>query len=301
MRHLCTRIIHEMVIADQRELMHYLQAEHGEGREGSELLPLLKAKLGSSLRSQVQSVRYRAPELIVMVEKALEPGDLRIAGPETGEPGSMHPVSIRSMHLDEAELSAIGHFGVTDALLAICTEPDVAIALGLMWPADTGSSKSLLKQIESLEIQLESSQEINTLLIDLAKSLAEEKGEQLQELVIEKATAAILNETAASQLATSTDDDVADLLDSTLGSVVQEDIFAEIYEQIKQLHPVDRLALCLCEPDEVLENWVESQYGEFPTPTSCTDIKLSCDTLIGKMASAVEGRIYEAAEAETEE
>jgi hypothetical protein len=297
MRHLCTRNIHEIVIADQRELMHYLHMEHGEGREGTELLPLLKAKLGSSLRSQVQSVRYRAPELIVMVEKALEPEDLRITGPETGEPGSMHPVCIRSMHLDESQLSASGHFGLTDALLNICTEPDVAIALGLMWPADTDNSKSLLKQIESLEIQLESSQEINTLLIDLAKTLAEEKGEQLQELVIEKATAAILSESAASQLAASTDDDVADLLDSTLGGVVEEDIYCEIYEQITQLHPVDRLALCLCEPDEVLENWVESQYGEFPTPISCTDIKLSCDTLIRKMARAVEGRIHEAVEA----
>ena len=301
MSHPRTGNIHEIVIADQRELMHYLHVEHGEGREGTELLPLLKAKLGSSLRSQVQSVRYRAPELIVMVEKALEPEELRIAGPETGEPGSMHPVCIRTMHLDESALSASGQYGLTDALLAICTEPDVAIALGLMWPADIDNSKSLLKQIESLEIRLESSQEINTLLIDLAKTLAEEKGEQLQELVIEKATAAILNESAASQLATSTDDDVADLLDSTLGGVVEEDIYSEIYEQIKQLHPVDRLALCLCEPDTVLEDWVESQYGEFPTPTSCTDIKLSCDILIKEMARAVEGRIYEAAEAETEE
>jgi hypothetical protein len=69
--------IHEFIIADQRELMHYLHVEHCEGREGTELLPLLKSKLGSALRSQVQSVRYRAPELIVMVEKALEPEGLR--------------------------------------------------------------------------------------------------------------------------------------------------------------------------------------------------------------------------------
>lgn len=166
-----------------------------------------------------------------------------------------------------------------------------------MWPADTDNSKSLLKQIESLEIRLESSQEINTLLIDLAKTLAEEKGEQLQELVIEKATAVILNESAASQLATSTDDDVADLLGSTLSGIVQEDIYSEIHEQITQLHPVDRLALCLCEPDEVLENWVESQYSEFPIPTSCTDIKLSCDILIKEMARAVERLIHDAVEA----
>lgn len=66
--------IHEFIIADHRELMGYLDVEGSEGRE---LLPLLKSKLGSALRSQVQSVRYRAPDLIVMVEKALEPEGLR--------------------------------------------------------------------------------------------------------------------------------------------------------------------------------------------------------------------------------
>ena len=49
MPHPRTGNIHEMVIADQRELMNYLHVEHGEGREGSELLPLLKSIFSSAL------------------------------------------------------------------------------------------------------------------------------------------------------------------------------------------------------------------------------------------------------------
>jgi len=279
--------MHQFRINDHYELMHYLETE---GREGIELLPLLKRKLGSALRSEVQSVRYRAPHLVAMVADAIEPQELAKYSPDT-----MHPVSIRSITLDDSDLRVHGHFGFTEALINTCTEVDVALDLGLMWLADTDTT-SLRKEVESLKDRLESSQEINALLIDLAKTLAEEKGEQLQEQIIDKATTAMLSESAASQLAASTGDDVADLLDSPVGGVVEDDIYSEIYEQIKQLHVVDRRALCLCEPDRVLEDWVENQYGELPTPTSCTDIELSCDTLIVKMASAVKGRIYEAVE-----
>jgi hypothetical protein len=44
--------MHQFRINDHYELMHYLETE---GREGIELLPLLKRKLGSALRSEVQS------------------------------------------------------------------------------------------------------------------------------------------------------------------------------------------------------------------------------------------------------
>jgi hypothetical protein len=267
--------------------MHYLEAE---GSEGTELLPLLKSKLGSALRSEVQSVRYRAPYLVAMVAETKEPIELAQGGP-----GAMRPVSIRSIALDDSDLKVHGHFGFTEALINTCTEVDIAVDLGLMWLADT-ETVSLRKEVESLKDRLESSQEINTLLIDLAKTLAEEKGDQLQEQIIEKTSATLLNESVASQLSASTDDDVADLLDSPVGGVVEDDIYCEIYEQIKQLHVVERLALWLCEPDRVLEDWVENQYGEFLIPTSCTDIKLSCDTLIDQMARAVEGRIHEAVE-----
>jgi hypothetical protein len=53
--------MHQFTIVDHYELMHYLETE---GSEGTELLPLLKSKLGSALRSEVQSVRYRAPHLV---------------------------------------------------------------------------------------------------------------------------------------------------------------------------------------------------------------------------------------------
>ena len=283
--------MHQFRINDHYELIHYLETG---GSEGIELLPLLKSKLGSALRSEVQSVRYRAPHLVAMVAESIEPMELAQAGAD-----AKRPVSIRSITLDDSDLRVDGHFGFTEALINTCTEVDIALDLGLMWLADLETT-SLRKEIESLKAELDSAREINTLLIDLAKALAEEKGEQLQEQVIAKATTAMLSESAASQLAASTGDDVADLLDSPVGGVVEDDIYSEIYEQIKQLHVVDRIALCLCEPDRVLEDWVENQYGVFPTPTSCTDIKLSCDTLIDQMARAVEERIYEAAEAEPE-
>jgi hypothetical protein len=278
--------IHEFIIADQRELMGYLDVEGSEGRE---LLPLLKSKLGSALRSQVQSVRYRAPDLIVMVEKALEPAELR------GENlGTMRPVCIRTMSLDESQLRVRGHFGLTEALINTCTEPDVAGELGLMWLADT-ETVSLLKEVESLKSELDSAREINTLLIDLAKTLAEDKGAQLQEHIIEKATSAMPHMTALNSNLMY--DDLADLFRSSLGGSLEDDIRTEIIERINELHIVDRIALCLCEPDEVLENWVDNQYGEFPTPTSYIDIQLSCDTLIDQMTRAVERRIHEAIEA----
>jgi hypothetical protein len=278
--------IHEFIIADQRELMGYLDVEGSEGRE---LLPLLKSKLGSALRSQVQSVRYRAPNLIVMVEKTLEPAELR------GENlGTMRPVCIRTMSLDESQLKVSGHFGLTEALINTCTEPDVAVELGLMWLADTETA-SLRKEVESLKAELDSAREINTLLIDLAKTLAEEKGAQLQEQIIEKATSAMPHMTALNS--NPMYDDLADLFRSSLGGSLENDIRTEVIERINELHIVDRIALCLCEPDEVLENWVDNQYGEFPTPTSCIDIKLSCDTLIDQMTRAVERRIHEAIEA----
>ncbi|MAE21622.1 MAG: hypothetical protein CMK92_04255 [Pseudomonas sp.] len=91
-------------------------------------------------------------------------------------------------------------------------------------------------------------------------------------------------------------DDLADLFRSSLGGSLENDIRNEVIERINELHIVDRLALCLCEPDRVLEDWVENQYGVFPTPTSFNDIQLSCDTLIDQMARAVEGRIHEAVE-----
>ena len=279
--------MHQFTIVDHYELMHYLETE---GSEGTELLPLLKSKLGSALRSEVQSVRYRAPHLVSMVAETIEPIELAQCGPD-----AMRPVSIRSITLDDSDLRVHSHFGFTEALINTCTEVDIALDLGLMWLADTDTI-SLRKEIESLKAELDSAREINTLLTDLAKTLAEEKGEQLQEQIIDKATATMLSESAASQLVAGTDDEVADLFGSSLGGMLQDDIQSTVREQIKQLHAVDRIALCLCEPDEELETWVANQYGEFPTPTSCTDIKLSCDTLIVKMASAVKGRIYEAVE-----
>jgi hypothetical protein len=44
--------MHQFTITDHYQLTHYLETE---GREGVELLPLLKSKLGSALRSEVQS------------------------------------------------------------------------------------------------------------------------------------------------------------------------------------------------------------------------------------------------------
>lgn len=278
--------MHQFTITDHYQLMHYLETE---GSEGTELLPLLKSKLGSALRSEVQSVRYRAPHLVAMVADAIEPQELAKYSPDT-----MHPVSIRSITLDDSDLRVHGHFGFTEALINTCTEVDIALDLGLMWLADT-ETISLRKEVESLKVELDSARDINTLLIDLAKTLAEEKGEQLQEQIIEKATDAMPHMAALNS--NPMYDDLADLFRSSLGGSLEEDIRTEVIERISELHIVDRLALCLCEPDEVLENWVDNQYGEFPTPTSCTDIKLSCDTLIDQMARAVESRIYEAAEA----
>ncbi len=284
--------MHQFRINDHYELIHYLETE---GSEGIELLPLLKSKLGSAVRNEVQSVRYRAPHLVAMVAETIEPIELAQEGPDV-----MRPVSIRSIMLDDSDLKVHGHFGFTEALINTCTEVDIALDLGLMWLADLETT-SLRKEIESLKTELDSAREINTLLIDLAKALAEEKGEQLQDQIIDKATAATLGESAASQLVADTDDEVADLFGSSLGGMLQDDINSAVWEQFGELHVIDRLALCLCEPDEELETWVANQYGEFPTPTSGTDIKLSCDTLIDQMARAVEGRIYEAAEAEPEE
>lgn len=282
--------MHQFRINDHYELMHYLETE---GSEGTELLPLLKSKLGSALRSEVQSVRYRAPHLVVMVADAIEPIELAKYSPD-----NMHPLSIRSIKLDDSDLRARNHVEHIEALLNTCCEQDVAVELGMMWRTDTDSEIvcDLKQEIEFLKAAVDSAKEISLLLIDLAKTLAKERGEQLREQIIDKATAAMLNESAASQLVADTDDDVADLFGSSLGGVLQDDIHCTVWEQIKHLHVVDRLALCLCEPDTVLEDWVDNQYGEFPTPTSCTDIELSCDTLIGKMARAVEGRIYEAVE-----
>ena len=281
--------MHQFTIADHYELMHYLETE---GSKGTELLPLLKSKLGSALRSEVQSVRYRAPHLVAMVAETIEPIELAQRGP-----GAMRPISIRSIALDDSDLKVHGHFGFTEALINTCTEVDIALDLGLMWLADTDTT-SLRKEVESLKDRLESSQEINALLIDLAKTLAEEKGEQLQEQIIDKATDAMPHMAALNS--NPMYDDQADLFRSSLGGSLEEDIRTEVIERINELHIVDRLALCLCEPDRVLEDWVENQYGVFPTPTSCTDIKLSCDTLIDQMARAVERRIYGAAEAEPE-
>lgn len=278
--------MHQFTITDHYDLMNYLETE---GSVGTELLPLLKCKLGSSLRSEVQSVRYRAPDLIVMVEKALEPAELR--GEELG---TMRPVCIRTISLDDSQLRVRGHFGLTEALINTCTEPDIAVELGLMWLADTETA-SLWKEVESLKAELDSAREINTLLIDLAKTLAEDKGAQLQEHIVEKATSAMPHMTALNS--NPMYDDLADLFRSSLGGSLENDIRTEVIERINELHIADRLALCLCEPDEVLENWVDNQYGEFPTPTSCIDIQLSCDTLIDQMTRAVERRIHEAIEA----
>ena len=284
--------MHQFTIADHYELMHYLETE---GSEGIELLPLLKSKLGSALRSEVQSVRYRAPHLVAMVADAIEPQELAKYSPDT-----MHPVSIRSITLDDLDLRARNHVEHIEALLNTCCEQDVAVELGMMWRTDTDSEIvcDLKQEIEFLEAAVDSAKEINLLLIDLAKTLAEEKGEQLQEQIIDKATDAMPHMAALNS--NPMYDDQADLFRSSLGGSLEEDIRTEVIERINELHIVDRLALCLCEPDRVLEDWVENQYGVFPTPTSCTDIKLSCDTLIVKMASAVEERIYEAAEAEPE-
>ena len=277
--------MHQFTITDHYQLMDYLETE---GSEGIELLPLLKSKLGSALRSEVQSVRYRAPRLVAMVAETIEPVELAQEGPDV-----MRSISIRSIPLDDSNLRVQGDFGFTEALINTCTEVDIALDLGLMWLADTDAI-SLRKEVESLKAELDSAREINTLLIDLAKALAEEKGEQLQEQIIDKATDAMPHMAALNS--NPMYDDQADLFRSSLGGSLEEDIRTEVIERINELHIVDRLALCLCEPDRGLEDWVENQYGVFPTPTSCTDIKLSCDTLIVKMASAVKGRIYEAVE-----
>lgn len=121
--------MHQFTITDQYQLMHYLETE---GSEGTELLPLLKSKLGSALRSEVQSVRYRAPHLVAMVADAIEPIELAQGGPD-----AMRPISIRSITLDDSDLRVHGHFAFTEALINTCTEVDIALDLGLMWLADS--------------------------------------------------------------------------------------------------------------------------------------------------------------------
>ena len=120
--------MHQFRINDHYELIHYLETE---GSEGIELLPLLKSKLGSAVRNEVQSVRYRAPHLVAMVAETIEPIELAQEGPDV-----MRPVSIRSIMLDDSDLKVHGHFGFTEALINTCTEVDIALDLGLMWLAD---------------------------------------------------------------------------------------------------------------------------------------------------------------------
>ena len=132
--------MHQFTITDHHELMHYLETG---GSEGTELLPLLKSKLGSTLRSEVQSVRYRAPHLVAMVSETIEPIELAQGGP-----GAMRPVCIRTITLDDSNLKVHGHFGLTEALVNTCTEVDIALDLGLMWLADT-ETISLCKEVES--------------------------------------------------------------------------------------------------------------------------------------------------------
>ena len=278
--------VNTLSLLSEGEYIDYLAREVSKG---ADLLPLFKVLSTSKLRNDVLAVSFDPPYLTALVQSHYESDYM--ADDDSG----FRPIAANTIAIGGYSEELAAHEIDLPGLVQFCLIIGMAGELGITEPEDPEKA-SLLKQVESLEIELESAQEVNTLLIDLAKVLAEEKGEQLQEQIIEKTSATLLNESAASQLAASTDDDVADLLDCPVGGVVEDDVYSEIHEQIKQLHVVDRIALCLCEPDRLLEDWVENQDGESPTPSSLSDIKLSCDTLIGRMASAVKGRIYEAIE-----
>lgn len=278
--------ISTLTLLSEGEYIAYLAREVPKG---ADLLPLFKVLSTSKLRDSVLAVIFDPPYLTALVQNQSE---LECLGHDDY---GFSPIAANTIAIGGYSEELAPQEIDLPSLVQFCLTIGMAGELGIT-ESEEPEKASVLKQIESLKAEVDSAREINTLLIDLAKALAEEKGEQLQEQIIDKATAAMLNESAASQLAASTENDVADILDSSVGGVVEDDIYSEIYEQVKQLHVVDRLALCLCEPDTVLEDWVENQYGELPTVSSLSYIKLSCETLIGKMASAVKGRIYEAVE-----
>jgi hypothetical protein len=274
----------KFMLHSRHDLMLYMSQE---GNQGTELLPLLKVTTGNKIRGEVLSVRYQSPFLIALVECLVEPADLL----EFGDQG-ISPLEVRQLHVDAVLAKATRPADDLRAWVDACLQPDIAIEMGLMWPADLEVSLSQ-KHIESLEIELESAHEIIKLLINVAKDLAQGSGEQLQEQVVERVAANMLANSAASELAASTEDDLRDMLSSALGGMLQSDIRDEISQQIATLNKLDQLALSLCEPDEVLENWVENQFCSFPTPEYSTDIELSCELLIDDMAREVENIIHQ--------
>ncbi|MDF1761807.1 MAG: hypothetical protein P1U57_00220 [Oleibacter sp.] len=271
-------------LTSQEEYISYLLQEC---RLGVDLLPLFNAVSPKNLPRQVKTVRFDPPFVMALVERDVDSGSLCNDAVVLFKPIDIKTIAIvgYSEELTAHEVDLIG-------LVEFCLQKDIGVELGIIEITDTDKT-NLFKKIESLEIELESAHEIIKLLINVAKDLAQGSGEQLQEQVVERAAANMLANSAASELAASTEDDLSDMLGSPLGGILQRDIHDEISQQIAKLNKLDQLALSLCEPEDVLEIWVEDQFCSFPTPIYSTDIELSCEQLIDDMAREVENIIHQ--------
>lgn len=269
-------------LLSEGECIDYLAREVSKG---ADLLPLFKVLSTSKLRNNVLAVSFNPPYLTALVHTHNE--HEYMADDDSG----FRPLTANTIAIGGYSEELAAHEIDLPGLVQFCLMTGMTEELGITEPEDPEKA-SLLKQVESLEIELESAQEINSLLIDLVQGLAQEKGEQLQEQITDAVSSRMLHNSAASQLVASTGDDLSDLFSSPLGGILQNDIRNEIRSQISKLHIIDRLALCLTESDEVLKDWVDNQFCAFPTPTSCTEIDLDCEDLVGRIAREVESRIH---------
>lgn len=267
---------------------------------GMEILPMLKARMGQTLRPEVQSVRYQDSRLTVLLEQAIEPVDISlpdldryIADQHRGyrpDDIGFRPLQVREMPLHTELPATAPVWEGIPPLLDFCQQPEIAVELGLVWPASV--ELFLLREaVTTLRVQKASADSIIRLLIELAEAVASKHGPQLQQRIIDRATADMLHNSAASQLLADSEDSLGDLLGSVFGGIVQGDIRAAVEKQIQQLDETDQLILGLCEPDESLDTWVDNEYGSESTPRHLWEIWLPCEQLIDQMASEVESRV----------
>ncbi len=271
-------------IRSEQEHIGYLL---DSANKGVEILPLLKARMGSALRTEVQSVRFQYPMLIVLIESVLEP--VQVAGFDgTG----FRPLEIRELPLYSAAADFSEDSLALLDLAAFCQQTHVAVELGLAWPAEL-EVEQLRSEVQNLEEQLECSERVIRLLTRVAEEAASDRCEQLQEQIINQATGDMLNRSAAADLVADSENGIADLFGSVWVGVLQSDIRDAVEKRMKKLSETDQLILALGESG-ALQEWLENQSTDFQIAEYPWEIQLPLDELVDRIAREVASRVSSA-------